>query len=347
LQGPRKEFGHECIRTATKACHGLFPKRLVLEALTVIAREMGCQQVLAVCKDSHIYSSWRYRKEFQADYDSFWLDIGAEKINTEYFRIPFPIPRKPMEEIASKKRSEYNRRYALDEMAEKKCAAADLQEKHLAFLHTMTTAGGAAKILMHQGIGISRQFANGVQCLHINPAILIHRIRHMHMADFTQHQRTAARTMSKVEAAMQHTLIAHWRARHARCLYLLAAHLFQAGQIKLVHFRRIGSTGLVHFLNQRLADNIHHKLAGGADIGQAVLVAAIRLFQYGDGQHGRIESGHGKKGKRCQVGHAQQILRAEPGDGARQHTASQQFVQGGTIQLSDITIHFCHRLADS
>ncbi|QBJ76862.1 DUF535 domain-containing protein [Aquitalea sp. USM4] len=120
LQGPRKEFGHECIRTATKACHGLFPKRLVLEALTVIAREMGCQQVLAVCKDSHIYSSWRYRREFQADYDSFWLDIGAEKINTEYFRIPFPIPRKPMEEIASKKRSEYNRRYALlDEMAEK------------------------------------------------------------------------------------------------------------------------------------------------------------------------------------------------------------------------------------
>ena len=120
LQGPRKEFGHDCIRTATKACHGLFPKRLVLEALTVIARELGCQQVLAVCKDSHIYSSWRYRKEFQADYDSFWLDIGAEKIDNDYFRIPFPIPRKPMEEIASKKRSEYNRRYALlDEMADK------------------------------------------------------------------------------------------------------------------------------------------------------------------------------------------------------------------------------------
>ncbi|WP_168190828.1 VirK/YbjX family protein [Aquitalea aquatilis] len=118
LQGPRKEFGHECIRTATKACHGLFPKRLALEALTIIARKMGCQQVLAVCKDSHIYSSWRYRRDFQADYDSFWLDIGAEKINTEYFRIPFPIPRKPMEDIASKKRSEYNRRYALlDEMA--------------------------------------------------------------------------------------------------------------------------------------------------------------------------------------------------------------------------------------
>lgn len=118
LQGPRKEFGHECIRSATKACHGLFPKRLVLEALTVFARDMGCRQVLAVCKDSHIYSSWRYRRDFQADYDSFWLDIGAEKINTEYFRIPFPIPRKPMEDIASKKRSEYHRRYALlDEMA--------------------------------------------------------------------------------------------------------------------------------------------------------------------------------------------------------------------------------------
>ncbi|HJU49719.1 MAG TPA: VirK/YbjX family protein [Pseudogulbenkiania sp.] len=113
LQGPRKTLGGESIRSATKACHGLFPKRLALEALIGIAQHIGCQQILAVCKDEHIYSSWRYRRDFQADYDSFWESLGSSKTGRHFFRTPFPIPRKAMEDIASKKRSEYTRRYAL------------------------------------------------------------------------------------------------------------------------------------------------------------------------------------------------------------------------------------------
>jgi hypothetical protein len=95
LQGPRKEFGHECIRTATKACHGLFPKRLVLEALTVIAREMGCQQVLAVCKDSHIYSSWRYRKVSRPiTTASGWISVPRKSTpNTSASPSPFRASR--------------------------------------------------------------------------------------------------------------------------------------------------------------------------------------------------------------------------------------------------------------
>lgn len=48
-----------------------------------------------------------------ADYDSFWLSIGGEKQDNGNFMLPLVMPRKPMEEIASKKRSEYRRRYAL------------------------------------------------------------------------------------------------------------------------------------------------------------------------------------------------------------------------------------------
>lgn len=48
-----------------------------------------------------------------ADYDSFWLSIGGEKQENGNFMLPLVMPRKPMEEIASKKRSEYRRRYAL------------------------------------------------------------------------------------------------------------------------------------------------------------------------------------------------------------------------------------------
>jgi hypothetical protein len=119
LQGPRRESATaDHIRAVTKAFHGLFPKRVAMEALTVLAARLGIQTVLAVGKAQHIYNSWRYRKHFEADYDSFWLALDATPAGTDYFRIPLPIARKTMEEIASKKRAEYQRRYTLlDDLA--------------------------------------------------------------------------------------------------------------------------------------------------------------------------------------------------------------------------------------
>lgn len=113
LQGPRKYHGHDCIKEATKACHGLFPKRLAMEALTGIAATLGISRIRAVSKDLHIYNSWRYRKDFEADYDSFWETLEGVRDGAGFFAIPPAIPRKGMEEIASKKRAEYQRRYAL------------------------------------------------------------------------------------------------------------------------------------------------------------------------------------------------------------------------------------------
>lgn len=66
---------------------------------------------------THIYRSWRYRKKKEgkllADYDSFWLSLGGERRENGHFALPLTLPRKPMEEIASKKRAEYRRRYEM------------------------------------------------------------------------------------------------------------------------------------------------------------------------------------------------------------------------------------------
>jgi len=114
LQGPhRYDNSTDPIKIATKACHGLFPKRVAMEALTVLARMLGMQSVQAVCKQQHIYNSWRYRKHFEADYDGFWLALNAQSTPQGFFEIPMQLPRKTMEEIASKKRAEYQRRYTL------------------------------------------------------------------------------------------------------------------------------------------------------------------------------------------------------------------------------------------
>lgn len=117
LQGAKANIPHDAIQAATKGCHGLFPKRILLEACTELTAYLDAEQIIAVSNDTHIYQSWRYRKKKQgqlhADYDSFWESLNGERTAEGTFRLPLFIARKAMEDIASKKRAEYRRRYAL------------------------------------------------------------------------------------------------------------------------------------------------------------------------------------------------------------------------------------------
>ncbi|WP_413734507.1 VirK/YbjX family protein [Sodalis sp. RH21] len=117
LQGAQRQVPHEAIHLATKSCHGLFPKRLVLEAVTLLATNLGARQILAVGNRTHMYQEWRYfykKKGFlHADYDNFWLSMQAQPHGEGYFRLPLAITRKGLETLPSKKRAEYRRRYEL------------------------------------------------------------------------------------------------------------------------------------------------------------------------------------------------------------------------------------------
>lgn len=117
MQGAKSHVPHEKIQQATKACHGLFPKRLLVEAAMVLSQVMDVEVIRAVSNETHIYRSVRYRKKKQnklhADYNAFWASLGATEASDSDYLLPLTLPRKPMEEIASKKRSEYRRRYAL------------------------------------------------------------------------------------------------------------------------------------------------------------------------------------------------------------------------------------------
>lgn len=117
LQGAKPWVPHEAIQLATKACHGLFPKRLLLEAVCALAGRFNVEQILAVGNSTHIFRSWRYEKKkkqvMHADYDSFWLSMSGVLREDGLFQLPAAIERKSLEDIASKKRAEYRRRYEL------------------------------------------------------------------------------------------------------------------------------------------------------------------------------------------------------------------------------------------
>lgn len=117
IQGASRETAHETIRDATKSCFGLFPKRLLLEAVQLFARATGIEEIEAVGDRGHVFRSLRYlfskKSLFHASYDEFWASLNARAISPRLYALPLTFPRKPMEEIASKKRSEYRKRYEL------------------------------------------------------------------------------------------------------------------------------------------------------------------------------------------------------------------------------------------
>ncbi|CAI0935986.1 DUF535 domain-containing protein [Serratia proteamaculans] len=117
IQGANQQVPHAEIQQATKECHGLFPKRLALEGICTLARHMGIQQIVAVGNATHIYQNWRYhskkKDQLHADYDQFWTSMGGKMLESGYFLLPEQIARKPIDEVVSKKRAEYRRRYQL------------------------------------------------------------------------------------------------------------------------------------------------------------------------------------------------------------------------------------------
>ncbi|MBB1201298.1 DUF535 domain-containing protein [Enterobacteriaceae bacterium 89] len=122
LQGPRRNVSHELIKTATRACYGLFPKRILVEFFGLLSAQCGIAKLYGVGDNGHVFRALRYRfskgRHFHASYDEFWASIDGVQSSAYLWQLPLQQERKSIESIASKKRAEYRRRFALlDEMS--------------------------------------------------------------------------------------------------------------------------------------------------------------------------------------------------------------------------------------
>lgn len=133
LQGASRNTSHTVIKEATKACHGLFPKRLLVEMLQLINGDIKAQQIIAVGDKSHVFQSARYRSSkqnvFFAHYDEFWASVEGLPMAGGLYALPQRITRKSIDDLPSKKRAEYRRRYALLE---------DMRAQFEAFIHSQS-----------------------------------------------------------------------------------------------------------------------------------------------------------------------------------------------------------------
>ena len=98
LQGPRRNVTRDAIKQATRACHGLFPKRVLMEALLTLAKQTRITAIFAVSDEGHVFRALRYRlskgRHFHASYDEFWESLDAKKVSPFCWQLPLAIKRK-------------------------------------------------------------------------------------------------------------------------------------------------------------------------------------------------------------------------------------------------------------
>jgi uncharacterized protein VirK/YbjX len=121
LQGRDVDTALDLYRNLTKEFYGVRPRDLIIEMMRLVAQRMGVKRIFAVA-DAHRIATHRYFAGGppHLSYDLVWEERGGWRVDETQFELPLELKRRDLDEIASKKRSMYRRRY---EMFDDICSA--------------------------------------------------------------------------------------------------------------------------------------------------------------------------------------------------------------------------------
>ena len=117
VQGPAGEEAKDTVRRLTKQLHGLRPQQLMAAAFQYLAAALGLS-ALGIAHDHQAKLRWKLKKRVKMNYDQYWQESGAILGDDGYWHLPAAPQRKEMDEIDSKKRSMYRKRYQMLDQAE-------------------------------------------------------------------------------------------------------------------------------------------------------------------------------------------------------------------------------------
>ena len=121
MQGPNGEEPKELIKRMTKFCHGYRTKNLILYATQAAARAMGLSHIYAVTNDGYYAMNHvRIDRKLKTSFTDFWDEVGGTPLKDKrFYELPLTEARKSPEEIPTRKRALYRRRFTLlDEIDE-------------------------------------------------------------------------------------------------------------------------------------------------------------------------------------------------------------------------------------
>lgn len=117
LQGRSSPGILDLYRDMTKDFFGLRPRDFILDLLRIVAKIMGVTAIHAVADRHrffrHPYFNGGLNASIALDYDEIWKDRGGEQVSPTHFVLPTQAVRRSFEEIPSKKRNMYRKRYEM------------------------------------------------------------------------------------------------------------------------------------------------------------------------------------------------------------------------------------------
>ena len=115
VQGPSlKDEGLERIRDVTHAAHGMRPPHLLVHALRVLAARWGATRLQGVDPENHVKGRWNLRdSRLRFDYRAFWAEHDGTRDDQGNWSLPVATALRPLEEVPTKRRAMYRRRYAM------------------------------------------------------------------------------------------------------------------------------------------------------------------------------------------------------------------------------------------
>ena len=115
MQGPNAGDAKDVIKKLTKACHGFRTKNLILYAAQAVGRAMGVAHIYAVTNEGYYANNHiRIDRKLKTNFSDFWQEAGGRRTDDPRFdELPLTEARKTMEEVPTRKRALYRRRFVL------------------------------------------------------------------------------------------------------------------------------------------------------------------------------------------------------------------------------------------
>lgn len=115
MQGPNMTEAREIVKTMTKACHGYRTKNLILYITQAVVRSLSMQKIYAVTNEGYYANNHaRIDRKLKTSFSDFWEEVGGEPSEDgRFYELPLVETRKTMEEVPTRKRAVYRRRFAL------------------------------------------------------------------------------------------------------------------------------------------------------------------------------------------------------------------------------------------
>jgi uncharacterized protein VirK/YbjX len=110
LQGFPAPNSREIVAQACKACSGLSPRRIVMEALFALANQIGARAILGVSDEQHT-SRIKETKYFSCN--DYWSDFNALCNEDGDYELPLAPIHKDLRDVPTKRRAKYRRQHAL------------------------------------------------------------------------------------------------------------------------------------------------------------------------------------------------------------------------------------------